>query len=73
SGVVAYWPSEHLGADHPLSEVIEVPVERVANDQPEEVLGAPASGEYMTRQDCFEVPTDQSDLVRSEHTRLTER
>ena len=73
SGVVAHRAPEHFGADHPLPEVIDVPVERVADNQAEEVLGAPASGEDMARQDLFEVPTDQANLLWSEHTRLTER
>jgi hypothetical protein len=55
SRVVIDWAPEHFGADHALSEGIDIACQCVFDDEMEEILGAFAAYECMACSDLIEV------------------
>ena len=65
--VVGDRPAEHLGADHPLLQVLEFSIKGVLDHQAKKILGALASAESMADKNPLQVLAYQYPLLGAEN------
>jgi hypothetical protein len=61
---------KHLGANHPLSQGINLSFQSMPNDQLKKILGAPAAGECVACEHLFKLKAHQNNALWTEFIKL---